>query len=198
MTLDIDKLRAYIHENLPRREAHILGCEALAVEMARRFGADEEKARIAALLHDITKYETTAQQLNLLQKYSIMANQDAADFPQILHAYTAAGKARYEYGLDDEIYGAIYWHTVGHADMTKLEKIIYLADMIEPTRSYPGVEALREKAAHDLDGALLDAFSRSMRFVLDKHGLIHPSTVEAYNDLWHKMQDKKEKFPRLL
>ncbi len=192
MTPDIDSLRAYIHENLPRREAHILGCEQCAVEMALRFGADAEKARIAALLHDITKYESTAQQLNLLEKYSIMANHDADDFPQILHAYTAAGVARHEYGLDDEICGAIYWHTVGHAGMTKLEKIIYLADMIEPTRSYPGVEALREKAKYDLDGALLDAFAQSMRFILDKRGLLHPSTAEAYNDLWHRIYDTEK------
>ena len=128
-----------------------------------------------------------------MEKYSIMANHDADDFPQVLHAYTAAGVARYEYGLDDEIYGAIYWHTVGHAQMTKLEKIIYLADMIEPTRRYPGVEALRETAAQDLDRALLDAFAQTMRFVLDRHGLIHPSTVEAYNDLWHEVNHTERK-----
>lgn len=188
MTFDDARVRAYIHENLPRREAHILGCEKCAVELASRFGADIEKARKAALLHDITKYEPTAQQLKLMEKYSIMASQEAETFPQILHAYTAAGVAGQEYGLDDEICGAIYWHTVGHAGMTKLEKIIYLADMIEETRSYPGVDALRETAKRDLDEALLAAFAQSMRFILDKRQRLHPSTVEAYNDLLGKMQ----------
>lgn len=183
MTPDLDALRLLIHEKLPRREAHILGCEATAVEMARIFGADPEKARIAALVHDVTKYESTAGQLKILEKYSIMAQRDAEIFPQILHAYTAAAVAKYEYGLDDEICGAIRWHTIGRAGMTKLEKIIYLADMIEPTRAYPGVEALREKAKTDLDGAMIDAFAQSMRYNLDQRRPIHPFTLEAYNDL---------------
>ena len=183
MKLDEQRLRTYINENLPRRAAHIFGCEQTALELAEIWGADAEKVRIAALLHDITKYYSPAEQLKLAEKYSIMSKSDSADFPQIMHAYTAAGVARCELGLDEEIVGAIYWHTIGHAGMTLLEKIIYLADMIEPGRDFPGVEALRQTAKIDLDGALIDAFVSSMTFNLKKRTPVHPATIEAYNDL---------------
>ena len=183
MTLDLERLRVYIGEKLSRRSAHIFGCEQTAVLLAERWGADAEKARIAALLHDITKYYSLDEQLKLVEKYSIMLNQDDLDSPQVLHAYTAAGVARYVFGLDEEIVGAIYWHTTGHANMHLLEKILYLADMLEPGRNFPDVELLRRKMMDDLDAALVDALASTVAFNLHKKVLIHPVTIEAYNDL---------------
>lgn len=183
MTLDVERLRAYIREKLPQRAAHIFGCEQTALALAGRWGADLEKARIAALLHDITKYYSPDEQLKLAEKYCIMTNQDDLDSPQILHAYTAAGAARCVLGLDEEIVGAIHWHTTGRAGMSLLEKILYLADMIEPGRDFPGVGPLRRAAEEDLDGALIEAFVCSITFNLEKRAPVHPATIEAYNDL---------------
>lgn len=183
MTLDVERLRVYIKQKLPRRAAHIFGCEQTALTLAARWGADPEKARRAALLHDITKYYSLDEQLKLVEKYCIMINQDDLDSPQILHAYTAAGAARCIFGLDGETVGAIHWHTTGHAEMRLLEKILYLADMIEPGRNFPGVEWLRKEAIEDLDGALLDAFASTIAFQLDKRTPVHPATIEAYNSL---------------
>lgn len=192
MTLNVEQLRAYIREKLPRRAAHIFGCEQTALALAARWGADPEKARLAALLHDITKYYSLDEQLKLVEKYGIMINRNDLDSPQILHAYTAAGVARCVFGLDGETVGAIHWHTTGHAGMCLLEKILYLADMIEPGRDFPGVEKLREEAMEEIDGALLDAFASTLVFNLNKRTPVHPETIEAYNSLLRDRQKQQK------
>ena len=93
--------------------------------------------------------------MNLCEKYAIICDSAERRTPKLLHAKTGAAVARDLFGVPDEIYEAIRWHTTGKPDMTLLEKVIYLADYIEPTRDFPGVEKLRELAYEDLDRALL-------------------------------------------
>ena len=138
-----------------RRIAHVAGCEGEAIELARRWGEDPENAAEAGILHDITKRLSHEEQLNLCEKYAIICDSAERRTPKLLHAKTGAAVARDLFGVPDEIYEAIRWHTTGKPDMTLLEKVIYLADYIEPTRDFPGVEKLRELAYEDLDRALL-------------------------------------------
>ncbi|MBQ9662492.1 MAG: bis(5'-nucleosyl)-tetraphosphatase (symmetrical) YqeK [Oscillospiraceae bacterium] len=138
-----------------RRIAHVAGCEGEAIELARRWGEDPETAAEAGILHDITKRLSHEEQLKLCEKYGIMCDNAERHTPKLLHAKTGAAAARERFGIPDAVYEAIRWHTTGKPDMTLLEKIIYLADYIEPSRDFPGVEELRELAYEDLDRALL-------------------------------------------
>jgi len=138
-----------------RRIAHVAGCESEAIELARRWGEDPETAAEAGILHDITKRLSHEEQLNLCEKYAIICDSAERVTPKLLHAKTGAAVAKELFGVRDPVYEAIRWHTTGKADMTLLEKIIYLADYIEPTRDFPGVDALRELAYEDLDRAML-------------------------------------------
>ena len=138
-----------------RRIAHVAGCESEAIELARRWGEDPETAAEAGILHDITKRLSHEEQLNLCEKYAIICDSAERVTPKLLHAKTGAAVARERFGVRDAVYEAIRWHTTGKPDMTLLEKIIYLADYIEPTRDFPGVDTLRELAYEDLDRALL-------------------------------------------
>ena len=137
------------------RIAHVAGCEGEAIELARRWGEDPETAAEAGILHDITKRLSHEEQLNLCEKYGIMCDNAERNTPKLLHAKTGAAVAREQFGIPDAIYQAIRWHTTGKPDMTLLEKIIYLADYIEPTRDFPGIDELRKLAYEDLDRALL-------------------------------------------
>ncbi len=138
-----------------RRIAHVAGCESEAIELARRWGEDPETAAEAGILHDITKRLSYEEQLNLCEKYAIICDNAERAAPKLLHAKTGAALARDLFGVRDAVYEAIRWHTTGKPDMTLLEKIIYLADYIEPTRDFPGIRELRELAYEDLDRAMV-------------------------------------------
>ena len=127
----------------PKRIAHVAGCESEAVKLAMRWGEDPETAAEAGILHDITKKLNFEEQLILCGKYGIINDNLELGSPKLLHAKTGAALARDLFGVSDRVYNAIRWHTTGKPDMTLLEKIIYLADYIEPTRDFPGVEKLR-------------------------------------------------------
>lgn len=162
-----------------KRLEHIRGTEETAVRLARRWGADVEKARRAAILHDCTKYLTMEEQLQLCREYGIVLDDLEQETVKLLHAKTGAAIARAVYGQDEEIFWAIYWHTTGKADMTTLEKVIYLADYIEPTRAFDGVERLRELADRDLDEALLLGFEMSIQEMEERCRVVHPNTVKG-------------------
>lgn len=183
MKPDLDALRRVIEERLPGRAAHIFGCEKTAVKLARCWGEDEEKARFAALLHDITKQYSHREQLKFVQKYDILVDGDFDRFPALAHAVTGAAVARAEYGACEDVVNAIRYHTTGRPGMTKLEKILYLADYIEPTRDFKGLEEARELAYRDLDAAVLRSTADCLTYNLKKLRPIHPITIAAYNEM---------------
>ncbi len=167
-----------------RRIAHVAGCESEAIELARRWGEDPELAAEAGILHDITKRLSYEEQLNLLKKYDILTDTAELAIPKLLHARTGAAVAGDRFGASDEVCSAIRWHTTGRPDMTVLEKILYLADYIEPTRDFPGVEALRSLAYEDLDRAMLLGLQMSVEEI--RRGGTEPyhDTLDAY--IWFK------------
>ncbi|MGE4483996.1 MAG: nicotinate (nicotinamide) nucleotide adenylyltransferase [Oscillospiraceae bacterium] len=181
---DFDWLRESAHRMLsPKRVPHVVGCEKEAVRLARRWDADEDEAREAAILHDITKKETLSEQLLLCEKYGIMTDALERENSKLLHSKTGAEIAKRQFGVSDEVYRAIFWHTTGHEDMTLLEKIIYLADYIEPTRDFAGVDKLRRLAYEDIDAALITGYRMSIED-LAAHGIVpHDRTLKAMKSL---------------
>ena len=163
----------------PKRIPHVRGCEEEAIRLAQRWGADEGLAAEAAILHDITKRLNLNEQLILCEKYGIIPDTLEAKSEKLLHSKTGAAIAREVFGVCDEVYEAIKWHTTGKADMSLLEKIIYLADYIEPTRDFEGVDKLREKAYADLDGALVLGFEMSLEDLASYGVPPHRHTIEA-------------------
>ena len=136
------------------RIAHVHGCEEEAAALAKRWGISERTAAEAGILHDITKRLNPEEHLDLCRKYGIDNDGREMQEPKLMHAKTGAAFARDLFGISDEVYEAIRWHTTGKPAMTTLEKIIYLADYIEPTRDFEGVEKLRKLAYEDLDKAM--------------------------------------------
>ncbi|MEQ2456150.1 bis(5'-nucleosyl)-tetraphosphatase (symmetrical) YqeK [Flavonifractor hominis] len=173
-----------------KRIAHIQGTEQEAVQLARRWGADEESARRAAILHDCTKYLDMDEQLQLCAKYGIVLDELEQQAVKLLHSKTGACVARDVYGVSDAVYEAIFWHTTGKADMTLLEKILYIADYMEPTRDFPGVERLRELAYQDLDAAVCLGCEMSIQEMKERGLPVHPNTVKARD--WLRKSNGKE------
>jgi len=175
-----EKVMPYLSSH---RVAHVAGCESEAVQLALHWGEDAESAAEAAILHDITKALSFDEQLILCEKYGIMLAEDELKNEKVIHPITGAAMAKDLFGVSDEVCEAIRWHTTGKSDMSMLEKIIYLADYIEPTRDFPGVDALREMCYSDLDAAMALGLEMSLEELKQRNVEPHPSSVEAL--LWY-------------
>lgn len=166
-----------------KRIPHVRGCEEEAVRLARRWGEDEDVARAAAILHDCTKYLELDEQLSLCAEYGIILDDLEQHAVKLLHSKTGAGVARHVFGMPDPVYDAIFWHTTGKADMTTMEKILYIADYMEPTRDFDGVEALRALVCEDLSRACLLGLEMSVEDLNRRGNPVHKNTREALDFL---------------
>ena len=176
--LDWLRERAYAYLK-PKRIPHVAGCEQEASKLALRWGEDPGDAAEAGILHDITKKLSMDEQLILAEKYGIVFDKFERENIKLTHAITGAALSKELFGVPERIYSAIRWHTTGRADMTLLEKIIYIADYIEPTRDFEGVERLRQLAYEDIDSAM--ALGLTMRLEELRQSGIEPhgATVSA-------------------
>ena len=182
--LDLTRLRPVALSYLNyRRIPHVLGTEQEAIRLAVRWGADVDQARRAALLHDCTKRLNLKEQLALCRQWEIPLDSLEEQELKLLHSRTGAEIAERVFGEVPEIVSAIRWHTTGRAGMTLLEKIIYLADYIEPSRDFPGVEDLRRKCYEDLNGGLLMGLEMTVQEMTAQGRPIHPATLEARDEL---------------
>lgn len=161
------------------RVAHVLGCRETAVALAKHWGADETDAARAALLHDITKALDTNGQLTLSGEYGMIPDDFSRQYPKTLHAVTGSLVAQYVFGENPAVVQAIRYHTTGRADMTLLEKIIYVADYMEPNRDFPGVEKLRELAFSNLDQALYLGLTMTLDTLRQRGSTVSPESREA-------------------
>ena len=171
-----------------KRLKHTFGVAKCAKELAIRFGADPEKAYTAGLLHDIVKEDTVESMLSLCNNLNLDDEMKASR--ALLHGPAGAEFARQKFNADDEIYNACFYHTVGRANMSLLEKIIYIADAVEPNRSYPGVEALRKEAYIDLDKACLMSLSNTIDFVRSSGKYLDEETIRAKAYLENTIKQK--------
>lgn len=163
----------------PSRVNHVLGCRDTAVALAKRWGADETDAARAGLLHDITKALDGERQLTLIGEYGIILDAFYRENPKILHALTGALVAQRLFGENEAVVQAIRYHTTGKADMNLLQKIVYVADYMEPGRNFPGVEKLRELAFSDLDAALKLGLTMTLELLKQQGSEISPESQEA-------------------
>lgn len=181
-----DEMKELLKNSLKEsRYIHSVGVADTAAFLAERFGVSVEKARIAGLLHDCAREFPNEDMEHEADKRGITYGPIEKTMPLLLHGYIGALLISEKYQVNDsEISQAIYRHTVGGEKMTKLDKIIYFADMIEPSRNYPGLEELRRLSREaSLDEMLLAGLSQSILFVTKKGHLIHPDTVLARNEL---------------
>ena len=152
-----------------KRWTHTKNVKKMAVKLAKQWGADPEKAAVAAILHDSAKELPKSELLQIFADNAIIAENAPARPSPVWHGIAAAILAETQWGVTDpEILSAIRCHTTGKLNMTKLDKIIYLADMTSAERDWPGVEDLRKLEMQDLDRALCDALKRSIDFVEEK------------------------------
>ena len=163
----------------PNRVAHVLGCKTAAVALAKRWGADETDAARAALLHDITKALDGPAQLTLCSEYGIVLDDFSIKNTKTLHALTGSLVAERIFGESEAVVNAIRWHTTGKADMNLLEKIIYVADYMEPNRDFPGVERLRTLAQTDIDKALKLGLEMTIGVLQEQGREISPESRDA-------------------
>ena len=178
--LSMDQLEKVVLPLLnPNRVAHVLGCRDAAVELAKRWGANEEDAARAGLLHDITKALDGPLQLTLCHEYGTILDEFGYKYPKTLHALTGSLVAERIFGEREAVVSAICHHTTGKAGMSLLEKIIYVADYMEPCRKFPGVEQLRELAFSDMDAALKLGLEITLQHLKNQGDEVSPASREA-------------------
>lgn len=184
-----EKLKNTLSE---RRYIHSIGVMESAISLAERFGEDIDKARIAGLLHDCAKEVDKDEAVELCDELGIEIDDAKRVQKGLLHADLGAELVKTEYDISDsEIYDAIKYHTMGRENMTMLDKIIYLADFIEPSRrDFEGLTELRKLCMEDLDEAMLFAINLSISFVLNKGKVLHKQTL-ATRDYFQKLKEEK-------
>ena len=163
----------------PNRVKHVLGCRDTAAELAKIWGTDERDAARAGLLHDITKALDGPLQLTLCSQYGKVLDEFSENNPKTLHALTGSLVAERIFGENDAVVKAIESHTTGKPAMNTLEKIIYVADYMEPNRDFPGVEELRHLAYTDLDGALKLGLEMTLAMLKTQKRQISPASSQA-------------------
>ena len=166
----------------PKRRGHVLGCRDTAKALAEIWGADPALAARAGLLHDITKALTDGQQDALCRAYGERPPENLGG-GKTMHAFTGSLVAERIFGECPAVCGAIRYHTTGRAGMTLLEKILYIADFIEPNRDFPGVEELRQVTAESLDRGVLLGLERTYARLQVKGQPIAGATIEAIWDM---------------
>ena len=155
-----------------------------AAVLAEKYGADSEKARLAGLLHDVTKNTPKAEQLAIIKKAGIMLTPTELANPKVWHQISGAAFLEKNHIVSDkEIIGAVRWHTTGRSGMTLLEKIVYVADFISADREYRDVNVVRRLAEISLEHAILYTSRYTVEKLVSADLPIHPATVDCYNDM---------------
>lgn len=169
----------------PDRFRHSLGTEKCAFDLAARFGADSEKAALAGILHDIAREIPDNELVRLAAEHCIILRKEDKKNPILLHGRLAAALVRQEFGITDPcVLGAIAYHISGRRGWTKLEQILYLADKVEPTRDYPGVDYVRKIIAEgDFDCALYVSLRNGLRYARERSRALDPDMVVVLDEV---------------
>lgn len=178
---EIDKYKEKLKNDIgEKRFDHCLRVVDFALKLNKNL--DEDKVKASALLHDCAKYNEEY----FIKKYKedIDLSKEILENKAVLHSFLGKIVAKKEYNInDEEVLNAIKYHTTGRANMTELEKIVFLADACEEKRDYQGVDEIRKLAFKDLDEAILKSLDGTIRFLIDKKSIIFPLTIEARNYL---------------
>lgn len=180
----LDYFKGILKERLSnRRFYHSCMVSEEAVKLAKKYGADAVKAQFAGLVHDIEKDTPADKQLEKIAKYGVMLNEVESGAPKLLHAISGFAVLKNEFDVTDaDILNAVRYHTTARADMSILEKIIYLADFISADRDYEGVDKLRKAVYQSLECAMDTCLCFSITELLNKKVPVHLDTVRAWNE----------------
>lgn len=187
------EVRKFLRSKLDEyRYIHSLGVADSARQLAKIYGADEEKAYFAGLTHDIMKNASRDEQLQIMEKGGIILSPAEKNNPKLWHAMAGECYLRLEMGITDrDVLGSVRYHTTGKAGMTLLEKIVYVADYISAERNYPDVDVMRDLSLnHSLEEAALYSLQYTFMKLTPKKGIIHTDSVDFYNELI--MDERKE------
>ena len=173
------------------RYEHSLNVAKEAVKLARQYGADEEKAQLAGVLHDIMKDTAKQEQLQIFQRFGIILTDLEKSAPKLWHAMAGAAYLEHELGINDaQILSAVRYHTTGRAEMSLLERIVFLSDFISADREYDGVQRLRRLAYENMDKAIVEGLAITIGELTGEKLPVHPDTFAAYNDIVMQMKVK--------
>ncbi len=168
----------------PDRLYHSLNVADEAKKLAKHYGADEQKAFTAGLLHDILKNTPDSELLQYFERNGIMLTETERASRKTWHAMAGADFLRRELHVTDEdILSDVRWHTTGRAGMTLLDKVLFVADFISADRDYPGVERMREKAYVSLEDAMLEGLQFTINELVENAWPVHEDSIRAYNEL---------------
>ena len=187
--MNIDQYLPYLYHLSEYRRVHSLNVAEEAVRFAKKYGGDEEKARVAGLLHDVTKETDFETQLQIMENGGIILTELEKRSPKLWHAISGACYVRDVIGIDDEdIFNAIRYHTTGRAGMSQLEKLVFLADFTSAERDYPDIDVIRAHSENSLEEGMLYGIKFTLNRLVGRDALISPDALEAYNDLLMKKQ----------
>ena len=193
--MDLESIKKELKKNLsPKRYHHSEGVAHTARDLARRYGADPEKAFLAGWLHDCAKEMKLPEMQYWVNQKGMHLDAYMMGSRALLHGPAGSACAELHFHISDpEILDAIVYHTTGKVHMTLMEKILFLADYIEPSRDFPGVGELRRLAEKDLDAALLLAYDSTIRHLLDQGAYIYDLTFLGRNGLVLELESRKTK-----
>jgi len=181
---DWDWLRECAHSMLsPLRIPHVDACEIEAIRLAERWDVDADDAREAAILHDITKKLDFSQNMCIIAEHGVTFERQGNNDEKLLHSITGALLAKSEFGVSDDVANAIKWHTTGKAYMSMLEKVLYIADYIESTRDFPGVDGLRRVAYENIDEAMIIGLEMTVSDLISRGIAPTKATYDALSEL---------------
>lgn len=165
------------------RYNHSLEVAASCVRLAEKYGEDIEKAYLAGIMHDVLKELSKEEMLVFFREHNISLTKLEENAPKLWHAMAGAKYLKEKYDFSDEIVSAVRYHTTGKENMTKLEKILFVADFISLDRDYNGVEDMRKRAENSLEGAMEEGLRFTVNELSEKCLAIHPDTISAYNEI---------------
>ena len=175
------------------RFQHSLAVAQAARELAQIFGEDTELAYKTGLLHDYAKGIPAPDLIAIASEHGLIEDEIEKKVPDLLHAPVGAWQLQTELGIDDPaVLQAVKVHTMGSLEMSKLDKIIFLADMIEPGRDYPGQQRLDCLARRDLDQAMLYGLDATIRYCMDEARILHPRTIMVRNHFLQMIKDTNQ------
>lgn len=192
--MNLDQIKEELKDMLTeKRYIHSLNVAKSAKKLAKIYGEDEEKAYLAGVVHDCAKYFKAEKVDYYVEKYNIELDELEVGNISLSHSVIGSYVVEHDFGIKDEdIISSVRYHTTGKVDMNLMEKIIYVADLIEDGRDYPGVDKLRDLAyGGKMDEAMIQSFDNTISLMLKKGNTIHPRSVAARNFIITERKKKK-------
>lgn len=182
--VELNELQAKLKKTDGFRVKHTQSVKETAVKMAKHHNVDLDKVKIASLLHDYARHFNNEKLKKIVKENNIDVDKIEQKVPALLHSAVGAYLAGKEFNIkDQDILNAIRYHTIGRPGMSILEKIIFVADVVEPGRDFPGVDLIREKIYKNIDEAVILVCDFTIKYNIDRRRIIHPNTLFTRNSL---------------